>query len=161
MVRHRTVFPRPSIQSFPDLRQADRAACLDYVGRLQPAVNLEPMAGPAIQSAAGVIQQRAASLSLWHASPLDPSRRSAPWAALRQWIAPRAGPTWRSLAWVGSAGWSKAWKQVLSKTFELFCALSPWLAQSSQACWSAIRVGVCLGWATASLRALASGPAAA
>ncbi len=25
MVRHRTVFPRPSIQSFPDLRQADRS----------------------------------------------------------------------------------------------------------------------------------------
>ena len=32
-------------------------------------------------------------------------------------------------------------KQVLSSTFELFCALSPWLAHSSRACWSACRVG--------------------
>lgn len=31
MVRHRTVFPRPSIQSFPDLRQADR--CLPALRR--------------------------------------------------------------------------------------------------------------------------------
>ena len=80
-------------------------------------------------------------LTWWHASPQDPSRRSAPWAALRRRIAPRAGPIWRSLAWVGSAGWSKAWKKVLSKPFGLFFAISPWLAQSSRACWSACRWG--------------------